>query len=48
MEARGEVEQVLSAEVEADWSEREVTALVDEILDQWDNEDDDEDDSEDD
>jgi len=48
VEARGEVEQVLSAEVEADWSEREVTALVDEILDQWDNEDDDEDDSEDD
>jgi hypothetical protein len=42
-EARDEVKKVLEREVEHDWTEREVEAGVDEVLDEWDDDDDNED-----
>lgn len=48
-EARKEVDKALAEEVEADWRERHVEGLVDEILDQWVDEDElDDDDGDDD
>ena len=43
VDACQEVDRVLQAEVEADWSERDVETLVDEILNEWDVDDEDED-----
>lgn len=40
-EARADVEEVLKDEVEADWSERDVDELVDEVLEESDEEEDD-------
>lgn len=34
-EARADVQEALDEEVEADWSERDVDELVDEVLDEW-------------
>jgi excisionase family DNA binding protein len=42
-EARDEVKKVLEREVEHDWTEREVEVEVDEVLDEWDDDDDGED-----
>lgn len=39
-EGRDEVRKVLEREVAHDWTEREVEGAVDEVLDQWDDEDD--------
>jgi excisionase family DNA binding protein len=47
-EARNEVDKALAEEVEADWKERDVEDLVDEILDQWVEEDEPDDDDGDD
>jgi excisionase family DNA binding protein len=41
-EARDEVKKVLEREVEHDWTEREVEDAVDEVLDEWDDDDDEE------
>ncbi|MEO8140640.1 MAG: helix-turn-helix domain-containing protein [Gemmatimonadota bacterium] len=38
-EARDEVKKVLEREVEHDWTEREVEGAVDEVLDEWDDDD---------
>jgi hypothetical protein len=42
IEARDEVRKVLEREVEHDWTEREVESAVDEVLDEWDDEDEEE------
>jgi len=41
-EARDEVKKVLEREVDHDWTEREVEGAVDEVLDEWDDDDDEE------
>jgi hypothetical protein len=41
-ESRDEVKKVLEREVEHDWTEREVENAVDQVLDEWDDDDDEE------
>jgi hypothetical protein len=45
-EARGDVEQVLQAEVKADWEENDVRKLVEERVDRYEEEDDADEDAE--
>lgn len=46
-EARREVADELASKINADWSERDVEKLVDEVLSDWEEEDDEDDDDED-